>query len=696
MSKCQSDCDNDSDCDIELICFQRTFGEPVPGCSINASYADNHDICVELNRTELSTKQDNLTFIGLRHGGPDDKPLGECVGKCDTDEDCSSGLMCFERTDDKPVPGCMGDGPGYISGMNYCVNATVNQHNLTDFGVNPTQILGKCAGDCDHDNECVSGLMCFQRDGYTAVENCGGTPEPGTDYCVNASADHTNLTFYGEDPSQTPLGKCAGDCDNDEECTGGLICFQRDDHTPVPGCKGAAVLRTDYCVELNRTELSTKQDNLTFIGLRGPEDQLLGECVGECDANNDCSSGLMCFERTDDEPVPGCGGTPETGINYCVNASADQHNLTGFGADPTQPLGKCVGDCDDDGECGAGLICFKRDGFTAVPGCAGAGVPGRDYCANLNATNLTSYGANPPHSLGKCAGDCDDDADCVGDLECFQRDGTDTVRGCHSGGLGDISNYDYCFDPNTASPTNSPTQAPTASPTVSPTTSPTNSPTQAPTASPTVSPTTSPTAAPTASQTEAPTPTQAPVSPTTSPTATPCFSVDTPVYILNGTVVHGVTAGDVKIGDTIVGNLRVSRVVEVKKWSGHYSACVVPQHFCTGHQNQGQILITENHAIRCASWPLNTWSFCAESWEHKTVNKLVHIKLQSYFTDSILTTNGVLLEPWDGANPGEICNARSTNCTAAHSWVLHTIQPLRFERYRIQSKPRHTRQTPQL
>jgi hypothetical protein len=45
-----------------------------------------------------------------------------------------------------------------------------------------------------------------------------------------------------------PLQECQGDCDNDDECDGDLICFQRDGTEIVPGCVGVPVEGTDYCI----------------------------------------------------------------------------------------------------------------------------------------------------------------------------------------------------------------------------------------------------------------------------------------------------------------------------------------------------------------------------------------------------------------------------------------------------------------
>ena len=38
------------------------------------------------------------------------------------------------------------------------------------------------------------------------------------------------------------------------------------------------------------------------------------------------------------------------------------------------------GDCDEDEDCEKGLFCYRRSEFEMVPGCAGQGSEGTDYC----------------------------------------------------------------------------------------------------------------------------------------------------------------------------------------------------------------------------------------------------------------------------------------------------------------------------
>ena len=42
------------------------------------------------------------------------------------------------------------------------------------------------------------------------------------------------------------MGVCECDCDNDSECVGDLICFQRSSKHVVPGCVGAVFSGRDY------------------------------------------------------------------------------------------------------------------------------------------------------------------------------------------------------------------------------------------------------------------------------------------------------------------------------------------------------------------------------------------------------------------------------------------------------------------
>ena len=71
-----------------------------------------------------------LHFYGISPP-PSVLPLQDCQGHCTTDADCASGLICYERQQYDPVPGCNGTDP---SKTNYCINPNVN--GIID--INPT------------------------------------------------------------------------------------------------------------------------------------------------------------------------------------------------------------------------------------------------------------------------------------------------------------------------------------------------------------------------------------------------------------------------------------------------------------------------------------------------------------------------------------------------------------------------------
>ena len=173
----------------------------------------------------------------------------------------------------------------------------------------------------------------------------------------------------------------------------------------------------------------------------------LGKCAGDCD-NGDCREGLECFHLGGSgySAVPGCHGEGFPIFGYCIDpASKDYSTLTSFGWHPGTNLGKCVGDCDNN-SCRDGLECFKRSGYSAVPGCQGKGVDGFDYCIDPavkqnNYDTLTYFSWEPGTNLGTCAGDCDN-GDCGEGLDCMQRVGNENVPGCGRGGK---DGADYCY-----------------------------------------------------------------------------------------------------------------------------------------------------------------------------------------------------------------------------------------------------------
>lgn len=198
----------------------------------------------------------------------------------------------------------------------------------------------------------------------------------------------------------------------------------------------------------------------------------MGACEGDCDGDDDCLDDLVCFQRKGLEQVPSCTGTGVVGTDYChvpptntiTGPPTDAPDTTtppppflilqdvGNNGNPhgAFPLGECQGDCDQDGDCEGTLKCFQRQGHQPVPGCAGLGSPGTDYCyshyTGYGTLSTTANNRVPPDAfpLQVCQGDCDVDRDCGEGLFCYQR-GLDStyVPGC----IGPVHGHsDYCIN----------------------------------------------------------------------------------------------------------------------------------------------------------------------------------------------------------------------------------------------------------
>jgi len=109
-------------------------------------------------------------------------------------------------------------------------------------------------------------------------------------------------------------------------------------------------------------------------------------------------------------------------------------------------LEACIGECDNDSQCKSGLKCFQRSGLTPVPGCTGPGKRDWDYCYDpAGSIALSGGNNNNAKNLGACSGECDNNAQCASGLKCFQRSNGETIPGCSGPGAG--KGWDYCYNP---------------------------------------------------------------------------------------------------------------------------------------------------------------------------------------------------------------------------------------------------------
>ena len=181
--------------------------------------------------------------------------IAQCFGDCDSSEHCQDGLVCYHRDvddldDAEDVPGCSeNDNPDIHTTNSVCVTPeNLPSHAVSRSAPVRRNLLGLCRGDCDQDSDCNGNLVCQQRNAGQPVRGCSGKDlSTRRDYCVlpTTSSNNNNNNRGG-------MGRCQGDCDRDSDCSGNLVCKQRDAYDPIPtGCRGNLSWRTDYCVSPN-------------------------------------------------------------------------------------------------------------------------------------------------------------------------------------------------------------------------------------------------------------------------------------------------------------------------------------------------------------------------------------------------------------------------------------------------------------
>ncbi len=120
-------------------------------------------------------------------------------------------------------------------------------------------------------------------------------------------------------------GLCEGDCDDDSDCEGDLVCVERSGFEAVAGCTGEGGSRDMYGKDVCApsptptppsptppTPSPTASTEVEYVGNPCTAEFSSGQCAvctGDCDSDSDCESGLRCAQRRRFdglEIVPGC------------------------------------------------------------------------------------------------------------------------------------------------------------------------------------------------------------------------------------------------------------------------------------------------------------------------------------------------------------------------------------------------------
>jgi glucose/arabinose dehydrogenase len=166
------------------------------------------------------------SVIGNNNGIPNALfPLKLCQSDCDNDDECEGDLVCLQRSGDEAIPGCTEYNLPRFFGLDFCVASSApSLPKAPVVAVVPAPILPRPAP------RPRPAPPSEQQSGQAMVFGNNGLPA-----------------------ASFPLKRCQADCDNDNECEGDLVCFQRIANETVPGCFGYEKVHffgRDFCVEL--------------------------------------------------------------------------------------------------------------------------------------------------------------------------------------------------------------------------------------------------------------------------------------------------------------------------------------------------------------------------------------------------------------------------------------------------------------
>ena len=287
LGVCEGDCDDDADCQVGLVCFQRDGNsDPIPGCS--GSDNSRNDYCVLPSNAgqtpslptptvPLSTpaavpisdrfsnagsssntiSSSNVLSLVGNNGQPASRfPLGMCEGHCEGDHQCAPGLVCHSRVTGQTFPGCIaGINTNWYA--NYCL-LPQNQNNLIATQPQP-QPQPRPQSQPIFTPRPTSRPTPRPTSRPTSRPTPAPVPRPTPSGITREQSMELVLAGNNGFPASAfPLQRRQGDCDTDSECAPGLVCMSDRSVANIPGCVGVRQY-ADYCVSSSDTAPPTPQ-----------------------------------------------------------------------------------------------------------------------------------------------------------------------------------------------------------------------------------------------------------------------------------------------------------------------------------------------------------------------------------------------------------------------------------------------------
>jgi len=400
LQACTGECDSDEQCAAGLKCFQRDGGQTIPGCT-GPGAAKDWDYCFD--PMWKPSKLSDVTTNAEIETTPEEWSSGEHGFYIDTkdkvrsepDQPGSVGAckaLCITAN------GCKSIDWAHVFGVCWLVSvsrAEAEQMGIWKKNVNVIHY--------DKIREIAIGNI-----NYPAQEAVGSatqtsefvTVTSGT--CVSNGHEFiTSIDVCGAAKSEI-LDKnrllginrwCNGQCARSGGCNGSPTgCYQHggEFYLSDSNCGSCSVSSPCVCRKRNgetgpvETEDLSVSVNELIVRPSGSSGKLR-KCEGDCNYDSDCEGHLKCFQRTagvglTGPRVPGCTGIAVGNEDYCYDPTGSIE-LSGGNDGKATNLQACIGECDSDKQCAAGLKCFQRNNGETIPGCTGPGhAKDWDYC----------------------------------------------------------------------------------------------------------------------------------------------------------------------------------------------------------------------------------------------------------------------------------------------------------------------------
>jgi hypothetical protein len=229
LTLCQGDCDEDDDCEGDLICGQRERNDPVPGCSGSIGLGSRTDFCI--------------------NGPTANPPVSPSVSPFNPSVSPSASPSAVQTTTTQaPVPATTAAPVPATAAPVAATQAPVPATTIAPVPATAAPVATTQAPV----PATAAPVATTQAPVPATAAPVAVTQAPAPATAAPVPTAEPLLEVLGTDPNTSviKLLMCQGDCDEDDDCEGDLICLQRERNEAVPGCSGSEGLgsKTDFCI----------------------------------------------------------------------------------------------------------------------------------------------------------------------------------------------------------------------------------------------------------------------------------------------------------------------------------------------------------------------------------------------------------------------------------------------------------------